>query len=89
VAEFCFEIVMNIPACENCIYYRPGRYPHTGQCTRFIAYRGRGRVVYEFNDNVRLDSRQCGPDGKLFVGKRKNVHRPALTKLSFLDDDEE
>ena len=77
------------PACEQCIYYRPGRYVHTGQCTRFIAYRGRGRVVYDFVDSVRLDAHRCGPEGKLFASLQKNVRRPAQFKSLFAEDDEE
>ena len=60
--------VMNVPPpCEKCVYYKPGPYPKTGTCVRFVAYRGRGKMVYEFADTVRLDKTRCGPEGKLFL----------------------
>jgi hypothetical protein len=32
-----------------------------------VAYRGRGKMVYEFSDTVRLDKSKCGPEGKMFL----------------------
>ena len=56
------------PPCQQCAFYKPSR---AGQCTRFIAYRGRGKMVYEFAENVRKDKSKCGPKGKLFLSRVK------------------
>ena len=62
------------PLCKQCVFYKPAR---AGQCTRFIVYRGRGKVVYEFAENARQDKKKCGPDGKLF-----------LSRVTHLDEEE-
>lgn len=74
-------------ACTGCRFYRPGPYVRTGQCTLFTAYRGRGKLVYEFSDSVRLDKSKCGPDGLLWVSK--NVKRERQEILRSLIEDEE
>jgi hypothetical protein len=58
-----------VPPCEKCVYFVPGKYSHTGTCRRYIAYRGRGKLVYDFSDTVRLDTNKCGPNGRLFISK--------------------
>jgi hypothetical protein len=66
------------PPCEKCLYYKPGNYARTGTCTRYVAYRGRGKMVYEFAESVRFSESKCGPDGRLFVARQppsKNVSR--------------
>lgn len=55
--------------CEKCVHFVPGRYSHTGSCKRYVAYRGRGKMVYEFTDTVRLDKKRCGPDGRFYISK--------------------
>jgi len=88
--EFCFEIVMNaIPSCEKCVYFTPGRYPRIGYCTRFVAYRGRGKLLHDFCENARLDERKCGKNGKLFVDCEKNASRERQGILKSLYEDEE
>ncbi|NBX50646.1 hypothetical protein EBT25_12085 [bacterium] len=72
------------PPCEKCIFFRPGRYPRTGLCTRYIAYRGRGKIVHEFADTVRLERSKCGPNGKLFLSKV----RDESVFISLLNDEE-
>jgi hypothetical protein len=62
---------MNAPACEKCLYFIKGPYVRTGRCTRYTAYRGRGKLIYEFADSVRLDSHKCGQEGRLFVSREK------------------
>jgi hypothetical protein len=80
---------MNAPKCEKCQFFRPGRYARTGQCTRYIAYRGRGKVVYEWADDVRFSEHKCGPDGRLFVVLEKKESRERQqTILHLLNDDE-
>lgn len=66
---------MNVPACEKCLYFIKGPCVRTGRCARYTAYRGRGKIVYEFSDNVRQDSEKCGPGGRLFVSCEKNESR--------------
>lgn len=48
-----------------------GPYARTGRCSRYAAYRGRGKIVYEFMETVRQDPRRCGPEGHLFVSREK------------------
>ena len=55
------------PLCKDCLYYVKGRWPQTDMCSRFIAYRGRGKIVHEWASSVRLRESKCGPEGKLFV----------------------
>ncbi len=57
------------PQCSQCRSYVPGKYSSTGFCTRFVAYRGKGRIVHEFAENAREDVTKCGPKGRLFVKK--------------------
>jgi hypothetical protein len=63
------RVMQFAPPCEKCVYFVPGKYSHTGTCRRFIAYRGRGKLVYDFSDTVRLDTNKCGPNGRLFISK--------------------
>jgi hypothetical protein len=66
---------MNSVQCEKCLYFIPGRYAQTGRCSRYVAYRGRGKLVYEFSDTIRLDQTRCGPEGRLFVSREKKESR--------------
>ena len=66
---------MNAPLCEKCLYFIKGPYVNTGRCTRYSVYRGRGKLVYDFAANVRLDSSKCGPEGRLFEPREKNTSR--------------
>jgi hypothetical protein len=79
------------PSCETCRFYTPGRYVRTGTCARFIAYRGRGKLVYEWADSVRLNESKCGPEARLYVARKpeKNVLRESQKIwLELLDQDE-
>ena len=42
---------------------------------RYVAYRGRGKMVYEFAESVRFSERKCGPDGLLFEPREKITSR--------------
>jgi hypothetical protein len=75
--------------CRNCFYYAPGRYSGAGQCTRFIAYRGRGRIVYDFTVTARVDESKCGLAGRYFVAREKKVSSERQRLLSSLLEDEE
>lgn len=66
---------MNAPSCEKCRFYRPGNYARTGTCMRYVAYRGRGKMVYEFAESVRFSERKCGPEGRLFEPREKKASR--------------
>lgn len=80
---------MNALPCTKCVFFRPGRYQHTGTCQRYIAYRGRGKLVYEFADDVRKNPRKCGPDGIFFVPHEKKVMSPRQEILwALLEQDE-
>jgi hypothetical protein len=76
--------------CEKCVYFKPGNYTRTGTCTRYVAYRGRGKLVYEFSESVRLDKSKCGPEGKLFLsasGKDEKVNINSIIWLLMNDDE--
>jgi len=75
-----------VPNCEKCAFYKPGPYKRTGMCTRYVAYRGRGKMVYEFADTVRLDKSKCGPDGKMFLSDPRELKNSILWSL--INDDE-
>lgn len=57
-------------------------------CTRYIAYRGRGKIVHEFADTVRLDRSRCGPNGKLFLSRADRTARDESVFISLLNDEE-
>lgn len=69
--------MMSTPACEKCRFFKPGNYARTGTCLKYIAYRGRGKMVYEFAESVRFSESKCGPEGRFFVAREpeKNVSR--------------
>lgn len=73
--------------CTQCRFYRPGPYVRTGQCTLYTAYRGRGKLVYEFADTVRMDRTKCGPEGRLWVSKNTSRERYELLR-SLIEDEE-
>jgi hypothetical protein len=77
-----------VPNCEKCVYYKPGPYTRTGMCTRYVAYRGRGKMVYEFADTVRLDKSKCGPDGKLFLSLSKEDEKANIILWTLMNEDE-
>ena len=64
------RVMQFVPPCEKCVYFVPGRYSlKTGTCRRFVAYRGRGKIIHDFTDTVRLDTNKCGPNGRLFISR--------------------
>ena len=75
-------------SCQQCKFYAPGRYPKTGFCTRYTAYRGRGKLVHEFAENARLDLSKCGPSGRLFVSKTAPPQKNESILVDLLNDDE-
>ena len=77
-----------VPNCEKCAFYKPGHYTQTGMCTRYVAYRGRGKMVYEFADTVRLDKSKCGPEGALFLSDPRDQKKINSVLWSLLNDDE-
>ena len=74
--------------CQTCKFYKPGNYIQTGTCTKYVAYRGRGKLVYEFAASVRSETHKCGPSARFFVHKdsEKNMHYERYKSL--LEDDE-
>lgn len=58
------------PDCKNCIFFVPGRYARTDTCSKFIIYRGRGKILYEWAESARLRDSKCGPDAKLFIARK-------------------
>lgn len=80
---------MHVPSCEKCLYFVPGPYVRTGRCARYSVYRGRGKLVYDFADNVRQDPSKCSPDGRLFVSREKNESRERQDVLWHLLEQDE
>jgi hypothetical protein len=60
------------PLCKDCQFFIKGRYPRTDSCKRYIVYRGRGKMLYEWTDGARFSESKCGPDAKYFVARQKN-----------------
>jgi hypothetical protein len=58
---------------------------------KFIAYRGRGKMVYEWADSVRFSERKCGPEGRLFVARdpEKNTSRDRQDLWKYLVEQDE
>ena len=77
-----------VPNCDKCVFYKPGPYVRTGMCTKYVAYRGRGKLVYEFSDTVRLDKSKCGPEGKMFLSEPRDHKKTSDILWSLLNDDE-
>jgi len=79
------------PPCETCRFYKPGNYTQTGTCIKYVAYRGRGKMVYEFTSSVRADPRKCGPEGRFFISRdpSKNVQSDRYKLLKSLFEDDE
>lgn len=76
------------PPCENCKFFIKGNYPQTGTCARYVAYRGRGKMVYEFATQVRADKSKCGPSAKFFIDKKNtSSDRYRLLKSLFEEDE--
>jgi hypothetical protein len=82
---------MNVPSCEKCRFYRPGNYTRTGTCMRYMVYRRRGKMIYEFSESVRSSESKCGPEGHLFVArdpeKKKSRYRQELWKYLIEQDE--
>lgn len=76
------------PPCEKCIYFVPGKYSHTGMCARYIAYRGRGKIVNEFADSVRMAENKCGREGRLFRSDKEPDHGKFFAFRDLLNDEE-
>jgi len=77
--------------CQKCNFYKPGNYAQTGTCIKYVAYRGRGRLVYEFSSSVRADKNKCGPSARFFIPKdpEKNVQIDSYRILKSLLEDGE
>ena len=77
------------PLCKDCKFFIKGRYPRTDSCQRYIAYRGRGKVIYEWTDSVRFSESKCGPGAKYFVASQKNEssHREETLQHLFNNDE--
>jgi len=76
------------PPCEKCVYFVPGKYSHTGSCQRYIAYRGRGKLVYEFADSVRMTENKCGRQGRLFKSEKEIDREKFMIFRDLLNDEE-
>lgn len=69
--------------CEKCLYFASGLYSDTGFCVRYIIYRGRGKLVYDFASNARKDESKCGLSARLFVPR---THGGVSQGRTVLDD---
>ena len=55
--------------CKTCRFFVPGRYVRTGTCSKFVIYKGRGKLMYEWAESVRFRQNKCGPEGKFYIQK--------------------
>jgi hypothetical protein len=55
---------------------------------RYIAYRGRGKLVYEFTDSVRLAENKCGRQGRLFKSEKETDREKFMIFRDLLNDEE-
>lgn len=55
---------------------------------RYVAYRGRGKIVYEFADSVRLAENKCGREGRLFRSDKETDKAKFLVFRDLLNDEE-
>lgn len=60
-----------------------------GGCARYVAYRGRGKLVYEWAESVRLSESKCGPDAKFYVAREKKESRDHQDLIVHLLNDDE
>lgn len=58
-----------VPNCKTCRFFVPGRYDRTGTCAKFVVYKGRGKLLYEWADTARFRESKCGPNGKFYIQK--------------------
>jgi len=58
---------------------------------KFVAYRGRGKMVYEFSESVRFSERKCGPEGRFFVPRdpEKKASRDGQDLWKYLIEQDE
>ena len=73
----------NIPACRNCIYYKPntlygGFTSPFNKCTKFGEKNIiTGKITYNYADDCRNDEAKCGKEGKYFE-EEKNIRMKVL-----------
>lgn len=77
--------------CQKCAFFKPGSYPQNGTCLKYVAYRGRGKVVYEFATSVRSSERKCGSKAIFFIPRHdeKNTSSERYLLLQSLFEDDE
>jgi hypothetical protein len=77
---------MDLPACRNCIYYKPSitnDYTSTlNKCEKF----GEKDIIsdkirYKYADTCRLDEKLCGHEGKYFKEDPNVIAKIVLHKL--------
>jgi len=69
---------INIPACKNCIYYKPKLYDDfTSSFNRCENFGEKDiitdKIEYNFADSCRNDESKCGKEGKFFI-KEQNIN---------------
>ena len=75
--------------CSRCRFYVPSRVPRMGSCSRYVAYKGRGKLVYELASSVRLSESKCGPSAKFYEAREKNESREHQDLIVHLLNDDE
>ena len=65
-----------MPDCKTCRFFVPGRYPRTDKCARFVVYKGRGKLLYEWAESARFRQSKCGSEGKFYVQKETSDAPP-------------
>ena len=71
------------PACNQCIHFIPGRYSRTDTCARFVIYKGRGKLLYQWAETARYKEGECGEKGRFFVSRlKKETRSPIIDALN-------
>lgn len=60
---------MSAKPCHLCKFFIPRRYNRIGQCSRFVVYRGRGKLIHQFADEARANEKECGKNAKYWISK--------------------
>jgi len=60
-----------------CIYYNPAEKT----CVRSVVAVSQGKIHHNYAKYVRLDKKQCGPDGKWFTDDMRKEGRSPVEEL--------
>lgn len=50
--------------CHQCKFFINRGY---GQCSKFVVYRGRGKLIHQFAEEARANEKECGKNAKYWI----------------------